>query len=459
MPLQILFVTPGLPAPFDKDDQSRTINFIKDLAKNGHKIDLVSFIEKRHEANNIEYLQHYCRSIHTLWNPKWWAFLKMLIGFFSFTPFQVLYNTSARMHFLLKRLAKKNSYDTVHIVLARLMEFSPCFKNTPIVVDQRSLLSVKTKERYSLARGIFHRGLYCWEHYKTLLYEEKIRNLHTYSLVSSTKDLKALGYNRAKVIPNNPDSPLDQKTNEKDRQLEIESAYLRAIRLNKAYQEEKAKGVIPLSIYYTENIEPLEKTKGPFLDRVVRRIFDIFSSLTGLILSFPICLAVTLLIFLQDGRPIFFSQNRVGKDRNMFKLFKFRTMITNAERKSGAVFAFKGDPRITKLGRFLRLSRLDEIPQLINVLIGNMSLIGPRPERPEFTNDFLNKIPFYDKRLNVKPGLTGWAQVRFPYASTVDDTKKKLEYDLFYVKNRSLSMTLTILLQTIVVVLTGRGAR
>jgi lipopolysaccharide/colanic/teichoic acid biosynthesis glycosyltransferase len=179
----------------------------------------------------------------------------------------------------------------------------------------------------------------------------------------------------------------------------------------------------------------------------------------GLSLAAPICLVISAIILLQDGKPIIFTQKRVGKDGKIFSLFKFRTMIKDAEKKTGAVFAGKDDPRITAFGRFLRVSRLDEIPQLVNVLRGDMSLIGPRPERPEFTNDFVKQIPFYDKRLHVKPGVTGWAQVRFPYASSLDDTRKKLEYDLFYIKNRSISMTLSILFQTVAVVFTGRGAR
>jgi lipopolysaccharide/colanic/teichoic acid biosynthesis glycosyltransferase len=140
-------------------------------------------------------------------------------------------------------------------------------------------------------------------------------------------------------------------------------------------------------------------------------------------------------------------------------LIKFRTMRQDAEKQTGAVWATENDPRVTRLGRFLRLTRLDEAPQLLNVLKGEMSLIGPRPERPEFVEQLKEKIPYYSNRHCVKPGATGWAQVRYSYGSSIEDAKEKLRYDLYYIKNYSLFLDLLIILETIKVVMCGRGAR
>jgi lipopolysaccharide/colanic/teichoic acid biosynthesis glycosyltransferase len=149
----------------------------------------------------------------------------------------------------------------------------------------------------------------------------------------------------------------------------------------------------------------------------------------------------------------------VGQSGRVFTLFKFRSMRQDAERGSGAVWATAGDPRITRIGRFLRKTRLDEVPQLFNVLVGHMSFVGPRPERPEFVRLLQREIPFYLGRLAVKPGITGWAQVRGEYAASVEDTLEKLQYDLYYIKNLSLILDLLILFHTIQVVLFARGAR
>jgi lipopolysaccharide/colanic/teichoic acid biosynthesis glycosyltransferase len=156
---------------------------------------------------------------------------------------------------------------------------------------------------------------------------------------------------------------------------------------------------------------------------------------------------------------VLFRQERVGQNGRIFTLNKFRSMRTDAERLSGAVWATTNDPRVTRVGRFLRRSRLDELPQLFNVLVGNMSFIGPRPERPEFVRLLQRDIPFYMGRLAVKPGITGWAQVRHQYAASVEDTLEKLQYDLYYIKNLSPFLDLVILLHTIQVVLFARGSR
>jgi exopolysaccharide biosynthesis polyprenyl glycosylphosphotransferase len=165
-----------------------------------------------------------------------------------------------------------------------------------------------------------------------------------------------------------------------------------------------------------------------------------------------------LAIRLDSAGPIFFKQERVGKDDTIFTLWKFRSMQSDAE-KDGAVWAGEKDPRITRVGKWIRRLRIDELPQLINVFRGEMSLIGPRPERPEFVKQLEEKIPYYYLRHAVRPGITGWAQVSYRYGASVEDSRFKLEYDLYYVKNMSLLLDLKILLRTIGVVLFGQGAR
>jgi lipopolysaccharide/colanic/teichoic acid biosynthesis glycosyltransferase len=157
-----------------------------------------------------------------------------------------------------------------------------------------------------------------------------------------------------------------------------------------------------------------------------------------------------------QGFPLFYRQERVGQAGRIFTLTKLRSMRNDAE-KDGVRWADKNDTRITPIGRWLRLTRLDEIPQLWNVIKGNMSLVGPRPERPEFVSVLEEKIPFYRARLAAKPGLTGWAQIKFGYTNDVDDAKTKLEYDLYYIKNRSVWLDVVILLQTVRVVLARKG--
>jgi len=153
--------------------------------------------------------------------------------------------------------------------------------------------------------------------------------------------------------------------------------------------------------------------------------------------------------------PVFYCQQRVGLFGRLFSIMKFRTMRVDAESESGAVWAMKGDPRITPVGRFLRMTRLDELPQIFNVLRGEMSIVGPRPERPEFVEQLSKEISWYEERENVLPGITGWAQIRYPYGSSVEDSRRKLEYDLFYMKHMSMSLDLQIILRTLRIVLLG----
>jgi lipopolysaccharide/colanic/teichoic acid biosynthesis glycosyltransferase len=159
---------------------------------------------------------------------------------------------------------------------------------------------------------------------------------------------------------------------------------------------------------------------------------------------------------LTDGGRVLFRQKRVGQNGRIFEIVKFRTMKANAE-QNGPQFAQKDDPRITKFGRFLRLTRLDELPQFWNILTGNLSLVGPRPERPEFVDEFEKKIPYYQVRHLIKPGLAGWAQLNYEYAANLEESYKKLQYELYYIKNRSLLLDLSILLKTIRLVLARAG--
>ena len=190
-----------------------------------------------------------------------------------------------------------------------------------------------------------------------------------------------------------------------------------------------------------------------------KRLFDILASLALLTLAVPIMLLLSLIVRLSSPGPAIYCQRRLTTGRRVFTIFKFRTMVSDAETGSGAVWASKNDCRVTKIGKFMRKTRLDELPQLINVLIGDMSLIGPRPERPEIAADLQKEFPNFMRRCEVPAGLTGLAQVSSGYADSVDSYKDKLKHDLIYVDNRSIILDFKILLKTVLVVLTGDGAR
>jgi sugar transferase (PEP-CTERM system associated) len=192
---------------------------------------------------------------------------------------------------------------------------------------------------------------------------------------------------------------------------------------------------------------------------LAKRVVDLLAAAFGLVVGAPVMLAVAAAIRLTSPGPVLYHQERVGERGRTFRLHKFRTMRTDAESVSGPVFATEEDPRVTPIGGFLRKTRLDELPQLWNILIGEMSLVGPRPERPEFVKDLTDAIPFYGQRHVVKPGLTGWAQVRYSYAATVADTMEKLQYDLFYIKNLSILLDVLIAFSTLKTVLRREGAR
>ncbi|EJI84224.1 sugar transferase domain-containing protein [Alishewanella aestuarii B11] len=183
-------------------------------------------------------------------------------------------------------------------------------------------------------------------------------------------------------------------------------------------------------------------------------------ALITLVLAWPIMLITALLIYLEDGRrtgaPILYRQTRVGFDGQPFQIIKFRSMRVDAE-KNGAQWASTNDDRVTRVGRVIRKYRIDELPQLFNVLKGEMGFVGPRPERPEFVSQLAKDIPYYAQRHNVRPGLTGWAQLKYPYGSTAEDALEKLKFDLYYIKHRSLLLDLTILIRTVEIVIFGKG--
>ncbi len=201
--------------------------------------------------------------------------------------------------------------------------------------------------------------------------------------------------------------------------------------------------------------------QSPRINDRVKRLFDIAISLVGLTVTLPLTAAAALAIWLESGRqgPIFYCQTRAGRNGRPFEVCKFRSMRNDAEQPGQAQWAQRDDPRVTRVGAILRRFRIDELPQLYNVLRGDMSFVGPRPERPEFVKALEQSCPHYADRHRVKPGLTGWAQIRYPYGASEEDAFRKLQYDLYYVKNRSVYLDLVILLHTAEVVLWGHGVR
>jgi exopolysaccharide biosynthesis polyprenyl glycosylphosphotransferase len=190
-----------------------------------------------------------------------------------------------------------------------------------------------------------------------------------------------------------------------------------------------------------------------------KRVLDLALGIAGLLLSLPLMAIIAVAVKLDSKGPVLYRQVRVGRMSKLFKVIKFRSMRTDAEAGNGPQWAAQDDPRVTRLGRFIRKYRLDELPQFINVIRGEMSFVGPRPERPEFVQELRKTISYFDERHTVRPGLTGWAQVQYSYGASVEDAFNKLEYDLFYLKNLSLTFDLAIVFRTIRIVLGGHGGR
>lgn len=193
--------------------------------------------------------------------------------------------------------------------------------------------------------------------------------------------------------------------------------------------------------------------------QLVKRAFDLLVSGAGLVFSAPLALVTAVAVAVDSRGPIIFRQTRVGQHGENFTMLKFRSMVAEAEEKTGPVWAQEGDPRTTRVGRMIRKLRLDEIPQMWNVFKGDMSFVGPRPERPHFVEQLKERLPFYNERHNVKPGITGWAQICFPYGSSQAAAMEKLNYDLYYIKHSSIGMDVTILIQTVKILLFGGGGR
>jgi sugar transferase (PEP-CTERM system associated) len=222
---------------------------------------------------------------------------------------------------------------------------------------------------------------------------------------------------------------------------------------------ERVRGEVPVESLKASWLIYGDGFKQDWSRNLVKRVFDLGVSLALLLLALPVMAATALAIRLESRGPVIYRQERVGRGGRVFTVLKFRSMSQDAEKDGKARWAQSDDPRVTRVGRFIRKTRIDELPQLVNVLRGDMSFVGPRPERPAFVDELAKKIPYYGVRHSVKPGVTGWAQVRLAYGASVEDAVRKLENDLYYVKNHSLFLDLLILLETVRVVLFREGAR
>jgi len=222
---------------------------------------------------------------------------------------------------------------------------------------------------------------------------------------------------------------------------------------------ERVRGEVPLESLKASWLIYGQGFEQGGLRTFVKRTFDIAVSAALLVLALPVMIVTALAVRLDSPGPVIYRQERVGRGGRVFTCLKFRSMRADAEQDGVPRWALKSDPRVTRIGSFIRKSRIDELPQLLNVIKGEMSLVGPRPERPEFVNELKRTISYYDLRHSVKPGVTGWAQVRYSYGASVEDARKKLQFDLYYVKNHSLFLDLLILVETVRVVLFREGAQ
>jgi len=224
---------------------------------------------------------------------------------------------------------------------------------------------------------------------------------------------------------------------------------------------EREQGKLPLDILRPDWLIYSDGFDGSALRDISKRLFDVFASALILLITWPFMLVAIIAIKLEDGinAPIFYGQTRVGHLGIPFQVLKFRSMSVNAEKDGVAQWATKNDSRVTAVGKIMRNTRIDELPQILNVLRGDMSFVGPRPERPQFVEELQTEIPYYQERHAVKPGITGWAQVCYPYGASLNDSIQKQEYDLFYIKNHTIFLDMLILCQTAEVVLFGKGAR
>lgn len=235
---------------------------------------------------------------------------------------------------------------------------------------------------------------------------------------------------------------------------------LRGVRISDHTQFfERVRGEVPVASLKASFLIFSDGFRQNLMRALMKRSFDLAVAVILLILTSPIMLVTALLIALESPGGVIYSQERVGRGGRVFRVLKFRSMRSDAEKDGSPQWARKSDPRITRIGRFIRATRIDELPQLINVLRNEMSIVGPRPERPFFVEQLAERIPFYAARHSVLPGITGWAQVRYEYGASVEDAQRKLQFDLYYVKNHTFLLDLVILFETIQVVLFSRGAR
>jgi sugar transferase (PEP-CTERM system associated) len=323
---------------------------------------------------------------------------------------------------------------------------------------------------------------------RLLVYGSGVLASHIAKLIeknSVKSDMKVLGYIHAEGEPDRIDPPMVRHLNEPlvrfakkrrvseivvavddrrkvlpvDQLLECRLRGIEVIDLNCFFERETKKLrvdlVTPSWMTFSDGF------KRGALREYLKRGFDILASLFLLTITWPVMILSALAILLESGwgSTVFYRQKRVGRAQKPFEVLKFRSMIENAEQNVGVCWADKDDDRVTRVGSVIRKYRIDELPQILNVLRGQMSFVGPRPERPEFVKVLGEKVPYYVKRHYVKPGITGWAQLRYPYGDSDKDAMEKLQYDLYYVKNYSLIFDLVILLQTVEVVLFGKGAR
>ncbi|MEX0299112.1 MAG: TIGR03013 family XrtA/PEP-CTERM system glycosyltransferase, partial [Kordiimonas sp.] len=223
---------------------------------------------------------------------------------------------------------------------------------------------------------------------------------------------------------------------------------------------EQVRGYVDLTSVRAEWIIFSDGFKGGSgFERVAKRLSDITISASVLLVALPVMVVAGLLVSLTSRGPVFYRQERVGRNGISFNLLQFRSMKVDAEKEGKPEWARENDPRVTLIGAFLRRTRIDELPQVINVLRGDMSFVGPRPERPFFVRQLEKDIPFYRERHCLKPGITGWAQIQYPYGASIEDSKRKLEYDLYYIKNYSIFLDLLIVLQTVRVLIFPVGVR
>jgi exopolysaccharide biosynthesis polyprenyl glycosylphosphotransferase len=280
-----------------------------------------------------------------------------------------------------------------------------------------------------------------------LLVDEITRNRHIgYKYVGNFETLQAM-----KNANTHPDIIVLGRTLATNELMELSEIKADTIRIMEAFQKMFYK--IPVSLIVDTTATKIIEQEESHLYKITRRTVEIVFALVVLVATSPIILFTALAILIEDGRPVFYTQKRVGKKKKTFSIIKFRSMTKNAE-KNGAQWADTNDSRVTKVGRIIRKLHIDEIPQMINILKGDIALVGPRPERPEFVSKLEESVPYYFLRHTAKPGFTGWAQIKFRYARTELDSKEKFEYDLYYIRNKNFFLDIGIILKTIQIIFT-----